>query len=239
MKTKRFYFFTILFTLFLYGCHSIGDEKVHVMVDHADEELPQTLTEVVNSSDVIVKGTFHELKDKINMIRNANNPKIPADELYSEGHVYEFESVKTYKGEVPDVIRVAISYGSEIQVVDENGKDIGKVFVENLEYEEPKDHASYILFLVDSPIAENLYTRASVLYQIEIDNDENVRFISNRMSGALSEQVKTDDGQYAEYTTQYRGKFAADIIQERMIVNNYLKDEQLTNLNELEKWFEN
>ena len=232
---KRF-FFLILFSLFLYGCNSIGDEKVHVMVDHSYEEVPQTLAEVVNSSDVIVKGTFNELKDKINMIRKGDDPTVPADEVYSEGHVYEFETVKTYKGEVPNLIDVAISYGSEIQVVDEKGNNIGKVFVESLEYAELKDDYAYILFLVDSSIAENLYTRASILYLIEIDDDEDVHFISKRMSGELSDHVKTDDNHYAKYTTQYREDFAADIIQEVGIVNNYLKDERISNLNELEKW---
>lgn len=235
MKKFNFLAIVLLLTLILNAC---GSDTVYQVGILKDQSIPTTLTEVVESSEVIVKGSFGDLLEKVNMIGLADEPSVPAGDLYVEGHVYEFNNEKIYKGNVEGPMKVIIGYATEIEVVNEKGKVVGEVMVEDLEYAVPHADKQYILFLVKNPIGNNMYSRSTVLYQIEIEDDESLQFISKRVEGQLGENIDVTDLHSAEFVTEIRDDISVDIFQEVSIAPDYLEGDNLSDLEQKLKKYE-
>ncbi|SDZ35138.1 hypothetical protein SAMN05421736_110113 [Evansella caseinilytica] len=87
----------ILLSIILFS--ACNKDVIYKMADASDEELPTSLDEIMEASEIIVKGYFGELLEKVNMVRLADDPTMPSEDFYTEGHVYEFFVDETYKGD--------------------------------------------------------------------------------------------------------------------------------------------
>lgn len=225
--------------IILTGCHVKEEAEQIQIMDSSDEELPNHLNEIIEFSDVIVKGSFTEFVKPTNMIRSANDPTVESDELYTEGQIYTFQIEKTYKGEVEVSIKTAITYADQMAAIDDQGERIEEVMVESLDYEELDLNKNYILFLVDSGfIEEGLYTPASGAYIIEIENDESIRFLSKRMEGQLAENLEVEEGDGSVHgilKTEYQNETALTIVEEFDIFPNFLAEEGIETLSDIEE----
>ncbi|KGA96175.1 hypothetical protein AJ85_18330 [Alkalihalobacillus alcalophilus ATCC 27647 = CGMCC 1.3604] len=227
----------------LIGCSSSAStDKTYQINEHRDEKLPDNLSEIIGNSDVIVKGTYNELIRTENMIRSANDPTVPSDDFYTEGLIYDFTINKTYKGDVIDSIKTSVTHLDELPIMEDDGEVVGEVTVEVIDYEEIDENKEYVLFLVDgSYIEEGLYTPASEIYIIEINNNS-LQFLSKRIEGNLYEAIELeengDDVSHAVLTTEYREDISVDIVQEFDLVKDYLGAEDIDTLNKLEEYLE-
>jgi len=191
MKKCTVFIGTLLIGLiFLQAC---GNNNVYQMVDSSDELIIEQLEDIINESQVIVKGHFGKYIDKVNMVRQVSNPTLPSENTYTEGHIYEFHIDEVYQGEVNHSINIVIPYASEIKVYDARGKHVGNVMNESTEYKKPDPEESNILFLNDTGIRDNLYGPGSIPYNIVIDKDESIKFISKRIEGQLEDNVFVED----------------------------------------------
>ncbi|MBN6206202.1 hypothetical protein JYK21_07045 [Ralstonia pickettii] len=224
--------------IFLQACGS-GDDTVSQMVDSSDEQRVERLEDVINDSEVIVKGHFGKYIDKDNMVRDHANPDMPSENTYTEGHIYEFHIEEVYKGEVDSTINVMIPYASEIKVYDENAKYVGDVMNESTEYKKPDPEESNILFLNQTGIKENLYGPGSIPYNIVINKDESIEFVSKRIEGQLEDNVIVEgDSEEAYIIHEHRDDVPADVKEEFAVIPDLLNGKTLSDVEELLKKIE-
>ncbi|MEK4567021.1 hypothetical protein MKX54_20295 [Alkalihalobacillus sp. FSL R5-0424] len=225
-------------TILTVACNNT--ESVYEIYDQGDESLPQSIDEIIDNSEIIVKGEFGNLLKSENMIRNSADPTIESDLYYSEGHIYDFNIGETYKGLDVDGIKVAVTYGDGIPVMEDTGEIIDEVFVERIDYEEIDLTKQYILFLRDSSdIEENLFTPAAEAFIIEVDDDTSLKFHTKRMEGQLSDDIDVDtndEESYGELTTQFRSEVSVDVIQEFNLFPDLLNNSDIDNLTDLEEY---
>lgn len=100
---------TLLGASALVGCNVHGSE-----VSPEDEHIPKRLDEILVSSSTIVKARFTERIAEENMIRSSANPSEPSEEFYSEGHIYQFQVEKCYKGSDEETVTVVTPYAKEV-----------------------------------------------------------------------------------------------------------------------------
>lgn len=233
---KRSVFIGILMLglIFLQAC---GKENIYQVVDSSDELRIENLEDITQRSPVIVKGHFGRYIDKDNMVRQVSNPKEPSENSYTEGHIYEFHIDKVYKGDVDSTINVIIPYATEIKVQDSKGTHIGNVMNESAEYKKPDKDQSNILFLMDTQIQENLYGPASLPYNIVIDKDESIKFISNRIEGQLGDNVIDEKGtsKNAYILHEHRDDVLVDVREEINVIPNLLKGKTLSDVEKILK----
>nr|WP_139189669.1 hypothetical protein [Evansella caseinilytica] len=130
-------------------------------------------------------------------------------------------------------IKAIINYASEIQIYDEGGKHVGDAMVKSPEYEIPNTTEQYILFLVKSPIGTNMYSQSSVPYQMKIENDGSVHFVSERIAGQLAENVRVIDESTgeAEIVHEIReGDIQVEIEQTLTIIKDFLEEDNIVSL---------
>lgn len=220
--------------IFLQAC---GNDKVHQMIDSGDEMRIEQLEDIINESQVIVKGHFGKYIDKDNMVRHYSNPELPSENTYTEGHIYRFHIEEVYKGEVNSSINVMIPYASEIKVYNSTGKHVGNVMNESTEYIKPDPKQSNILFLNHTQIRDNLYGPGSIPYNLVIDKDESIKFISKKIEGQLGDDVIVEDNssQNAYIVHEHREDVSADVTEEFYVIPNLLKGKTLSDVEELLK----
>src|SRR5690625_4224374 len=198
------------------------------MAISSDEQVIEKLDDIADMSQIIVKGYFGEYVGKDNMIRHHSNPELPAKDAYSEGHIYEFHVEKTYKGEVNSLINVMIPYAREMKVYNEWGKYVGNVMNQSTEYTKPDPEQSNILFLNDLSIVKiknDLYGPGSIPYNIVIEKDDSIKFISKKVEGQLGDNMTVEDNssQSAYIIHEHRDDVRVDVKEEFLITPNLLK----------------
>ncbi len=100
--------------------------------DHADSlPPPETLAEYVDNSEVVVKGRYTEMLDKVNMIAEDEKMQIPSSDFYAEGHVYEFTVTEVFKGEPTELISVILPFKEVIDIFDDNGNHVDEIHIES------------------------------------------------------------------------------------------------------------
>ncbi|SDZ35162.1 hypothetical protein SAMN05421736_110114 [Evansella caseinilytica] len=105
--------------------------------------------------------------------------------------------------------------------------------VKSPEYEIPNTTEQYILFLVKSPIGTNMYSQSSVPYQMKIENDGSVHFVSERIAGQLAENVRVIDESTgeAEIVHEIReGDIQVEIEQTLTIIKDFLEEDNIVSL---------
>lgn len=236
MKKHTVFIGILLISLiFLQAC---GNNKViHQMVDSSEEMIVGQLEDIIDDSEVIVKGHFGKYIDKENMIRESSNPEIPAEDIYIEGHIYEFHIEEVYKGDVDNLINVIIPYASEIRVYNEIGRHVGNVMNEDTEYQKPDPEQSNILFLSDSQIRDKdkLYSPGSTPYNLAIEKDESIQFVSKRIEGQLENNVIMEDrsSRSAYIVHKHRDDVYVDVTEEFSLIPDVLKGKTLGDVEEL------
>lgn len=150
-KLTVFIAISVISLIFLQGC---GNNKVHQMVESSDEMIIKELEYIIDDSEVVVKGHFGKYIGKENMVRQSQNPEIPDEDIYIEGHIYDFHIEEVYKGNVDNLIKIIIPYASEISIYNKIGRHIGNVMNEDTEYQKPDPEQSNILFLTETQIRD-------------------------------------------------------------------------------------
>lgn len=233
---------TVLLAGVLMGC-SDNEESIYQATDDADEYIPRSLVEIVEGTEVIVKGKFSKRLKTENLIRAADDPTKPADDFYAEGHIYDFEVVETLKGNVSDTIKTAIGFADRIPILSDSGENLGHVMVEMVDYVEINMKNEYLLLLQDSNyIEEGLYTGAWAPHVIEIGEDGSVAFNTKRMEGQLdtSLEMKEEDGNVlVTQITKHRGEVSVDVYQEYGVFGDYLGEANIDDIVDLEQFIVN
>lgn len=215
------------------GCNVNGSDAGAV-----DEQIVERLDVVVTDSDVVVKGKFTELIKKENMVRSASDPSQPSEEHFSEGHIYQFQIDQAFKGSDADKINVAVPYATQVSIKGKN-QDI---MVEHVDYEEIDLEKEYVLFLNDlSEMEAELFSPASALFIIEIDEQEGLRFYSKRIDGQLASNVLVDEreeGFQGTYVTELSGFLVGDYTEDVLLLKDLLAEEGIETLSELEVFLE-
>ncbi|MFA9557585.1 hypothetical protein ACERII_09795 [Evansella sp. AB-rgal1] len=226
-KRKHISLLVLPFLLFLHACDNneeVAEPIVYEVSISGDEEPPPAdLDELIRKTELIVKGSFGDILSKENMIRIGD---LPDDHLYAEGHLYEFQVDEVFKGNIVGEIHPILYYGFEVAVHDHAGKHISNVMVPSPEYKTPDPTKQYILFLRKNPIGATTYSRSSDAYMIEIDQDQSMQFISERMEGQLSESIvlTNPDHNRAEHVVKVREGIYVDVFESMPIINNYLEE---------------
>ncbi|MDO7285867.1 MULTISPECIES: hypothetical protein [Shouchella] len=226
----------------LVACND-SEETVYQMNDDSDEYIPGSLEEIIQDTEVIVKGKFTEFIKTENLIRTADDPTQPADELYAEGHFYDFEVTESLKGDVSDTILTAIGVSDTIPILSDNGEDLGEVVVEMIDYEEIDMDKEYVLLLQDSSyIEEGLYTGAWSAHVIEIEEDGSVEFNTKRMQGQLDSDLEVEtegDVTFINRVTEHRDDISVDVHQEYQVFDDYLGNADIDSISDLEEFISN
>ncbi|GAF15538.1 hypothetical protein JCM19046_4344 [Bacillus sp. JCM 19046] len=220
---------TLLGASALVGCNVHGSE-----VSPEDEHIPKRLDEILVSSSTIVKARFTERIAEENMIRSSANPSEPSEEFYSEGHIYQFQVEKCYKGSDEETVTVVTPYAKEVSI---QGTFRDRM-VEHVDYEPIDESKTYILFLNElAEIEQGLYGPASAAFIVEVCEAENVRFYSKRIEGQLAENVIVEEGNEefkGKYVTEVTGFLMGDYIEDVLLLNDLLAAEGIETLRELE-----
>ncbi|WP_088036013.1 hypothetical protein [Evansella clarkii] len=204
----------------LIGCtnEEVNGEHVYQMgISSNEDPSPEDLDSLIEESEVIVKGSFGELVEKTNLIRDAHDITQPSETFHIEGHVYEFFVEENYSGNPDEEIYVVLTYGERITVLDEDENEVGEVIIPPTGYAEPVKSSEYILFLRENNLGEN--------------EDESVNFISDIMEGQLTDNVNEEAGTIIH---SIREEVAVDVTEEISILNNYLTEEHIEDLDDLE-----
>src|SRR5690625_1553959 len=211
----------------LVACNSENaqNQEVYELKDSSDEVIPHNIDEIIDSADYIVKGTIGELEDKINMIGTLDGGSyIPSEDFYTEGHVHSFKISNTFKGNLDGEIKVILPFADEYEVWDEEKGVIGTVTAEFMEYEKPEEDAEYIFFLVDNIIGDNMYSQANMIFQIKVNEDDSLSYISKRIEGQLPDNVQFKDGSYASYISEeVIGNYKVIIEKEFEVIDNHVE----------------
>ncbi|KYG34960.1 hypothetical protein [Alkalihalobacillus trypoxylicola] len=215
-----------IFLIFVLSACSQG--KVLTIYDKIDNESPpNSIEELIGSGDVIIKGHFTHYLESVNMITSDEEGKVPSEDFYYEGRVFNFHITEYYKGQSPTSISVLIPYEEKMDIFNERGRYITTVTLPNLDYEEPDPEKEYILLLSENPTVENGYSLAHELYQIEISAEKNLKFVSKRIKGDLDYRIrlnKSEDEQSEEIVYQFRDGRAIDYHQQVIIYDNLVEN---------------
>ena len=127
------------------------------------------LDEMVNTTGVVVVGSFDKQIDTMNMRRDSKDITKENKVSYEEGRVYEFIVEEVLVGKVRDEkINIALAYSSETVIYDGNGDEV-KVQLPNPLFKEPKRQQKYMLFLYKNNEL-NMYFKSCEPYRIEIQD---------------------------------------------------------------------
>ncbi|WP_310833067.1 hypothetical protein [Paenibacillus pedocola] len=144
-----------------------GEPEIIAVTSHPDYAVSGDLSGLVGFADYIVTGHYEEFIDNWDM----------GEKYISD--VYQFVIDKVNYGDVSGQIEVAIPHYQQLSTVVEGQQYEAKIDLPN--YTQPEKGRKYILFLKKVE-PKNIFTPASVPFQIEIDqtNKGTLKFNSNK-----------------------------------------------------------
>ncbi|ADI00251.1 hypothetical protein [Salisediminibacterium selenitireducens] len=229
----------ILFSTLFTACNgeyeNSSHDKVMKMGISNDEQVPNSIKDVIANSDLIVRGKFNEELEIINAIRDAHDPSKEGHD-YQKGHIYDFTVYETYftnNSEVSDSVNILLSSETQIDVVDEENNIEDQVIIPNLDFDKPDFDKEYIFFLYETNIEDGLYSNAHAIAQIEIDQSGELKFISDRIVGQLGENIDiSSNNDEVHSLTEHRGVLNIDVKVESQLIDDILGDMKLEDLEE-------
>lgn len=192
------------------------------MTTSFDENLPTTFEEAASSAEIIVKGRFGNEVDTINALRDSDDPTQEAENSHLDGHIYEFAIGELYKGELEYDIQILLSSARLITVRSENGNDVGEVMVPEIDWEEPDPKKDYLLFLSQTDLENTIYARSSSAGIIEVNDDGELRIVSNRVEGEEGDNIEIENGTAIMYT-EIREDINVDYQEEGPTIENFVE----------------
>jgi hypothetical protein len=192
-------------------------QKTHFSI-HRDYPIANELSEMVNSSELIVVGRYTGFDSIWNMARNPGNIYEEDTERYVEGHLYSFEIDEILKGNTEkDEILINHKYSELIKTTESNAviNEQGIIISEATEineisftltnklYIEPEIGATYILFLLYDGNFDDYYGAVEP-FIIKV-SDEIVYLQSNLLDseGEVEEEVMIDGTDRTMVVSQY------------------------------------
>lgn len=172
---------------------------------HSEFPVAGNLNEMTKAANFIVIGKYESFNSKWNMARNSENPKLEDDDMYVEGHLYNFVVDEVIKGEALDKnVLVNLTYLTRDiyidsdQVVNDEGIVIKEAttskkyyaYNKNFHFIEPEIGAKYMLFLNKSGLMQNYYG-AIEPFQIKFDNNNIAKLQSKLISN--NQRIITDN----------------------------------------------
>ncbi|MFJ7983521.1 hypothetical protein ACIQ1D_25150 [Lysinibacillus xylanilyticus] len=149
-----------------------------------------SLEDMASNADVVVMGHFTNLKDKMNMLRDPNNPKEESKLGYHEGLIYGFEIEEVIAGNVDSTeINIGLRSSGDYLYTDKDGQD-NILSIDNPLYTEPELSSNYILFLSQDKDLDMYFTPFEP-FKLIVDNTNKVNVDSNLLDYKNTEDTYT------------------------------------------------
>lgn len=196
MNIKKITYILIL-TAMLIGCSSIDSSQSsnkmpeYLLKIHSDYDISNSLVEMVKKSELIVIGSYQRFDKKWNALRNTQNPLLPHDTKYVEGHIYKFNIEEILKGGAEKEIDVSLVYQRDISYILDETDD--QVFMKYPDYVEPVIGEKYILFLNKDKYLD-IYGPPTQPFQIKLENG--IASLVSNFNGEEYEQDITIDKKF-------------------------------------------
>ena len=223
-KTKKFAQILALLLVVYLGISMIICRRPSVVYVSDDFDVTDTLTDLINKSDVIVVGKYiSNVYDSWNMARSMEDISKEDRYHYSEGHLYKFDVEQVLKGKVEQIITINIPYKRNGYIntssgnISEQGLTDDKILLKEIHsidplYIKPDVEKKYVLFLSYDSFFDYYYGSTEP-YRIIIDDDNNLSIESNLLSDStIGDVIEYDKEKFVIYHNNTRiSDFISDV----------------------------